>query len=171
MNMKSRIAAFVSALLIVAALAAFSSATIAQDAATDDAKKLLQQGVSEYKALNFKQAQATFLKVNDLLKDNKTALADDEKKALDDYLAKVPAAIRSQATAQEGYRAAVKALEAGTLDDAIQGFAKAAASEYLDAATRQDAQAQLALAQKRKSVAAVATTAAAPGMGFVADWN
>ncbi|MGB2820656.1 MAG: hypothetical protein WBF17_06715, partial [Phycisphaerae bacterium] len=148
--------------LTVSCLVALTPLAVAQDAASDQAKGLLKQGVAEYNSLKFKEAQATLLKASAVLKDNDSALSAAEKKELVDYLAKVPNAIRQQAAAQEAYRSAEKALTAGKLDDAIQGFAQAATSEFLDDATRRDARAQLALAQKRKEVVAIATTVPAP---------
>ena len=148
-------------LAVVCSLSLISSAT-AQDAASDQAKLLLKQGAQQYKVLKFKQAQTTLLKASAILKSNASALSAAEKKELDDYLAKVPNAIRRQAAAQEAYRSAEKALAAGRLDDAIQGFARAATNEFLDGATRRDARAQLALAQKRKEVVAIATTVPTP---------
>ncbi len=142
---------------IVAGLV-IGAAALAQDADSDQASLLLKQGLSQYKAYNFKQAQATLLKVSEIVKANEAALEATEKKDLEEYLAKVPNAIRKQAAAMESYRSAEKALAAGRLDDAIQGFAQAATSEFLDEATRRDARAQLALAQKRKEVVAAATT-------------
>ena len=140
-----------------AGLFALSAAAWAQDATSDQAKLLLQQGLAQYKALDFKQAQATLLKVTDLLKQNAAALSAAEKKDLDNHLAKVPNSIRQQAAAQEAYRSAEKALATSAYDEAIQGFARAVAStEFLDEATRRDARAQLALAQRRKEVAAAA---------------
>jgi len=76
--------------LIVAAISASGSWAFAQDAAADKAKVLLAQGIADYKALNFQEAQAALLKVSDILKDNKSALADAQKQQLEDYLAQVP---------------------------------------------------------------------------------
>jgi len=147
--------------LIVAAISALGSWAFAQEAAADKAKVLLAQGIADYKALNFQDAQTALLKVSDILKDNKSALADAQKQQLEDYLAQVPNAIRKQAAAMEAYRTAERSLAAGELDDAIQGFAQAATSEFLTATMRRDAQAQLALAQKRKEVVSAATAAPA----------
>jgi len=147
--------------LIVAAISASGSWAFAQEAAADKAKVLLAQGIDEYKALNFQEAQTALLKVSDILKDNKSALTDAQKQQLEDYLAQVPNAIRKQAGAMEAYRAAERSLTAGELDDAIQGFAQAATSEFLSSSMRRDAQAQLALAQKRKEVVSAATAAPA----------
>jgi len=148
--------------LIVAAISASGSWAFAQEAAADKAKVLLAQGIADYKALNFQDAQTALLKVSDILKDNKSALADAQKQQLEDYLAQVPNAIRKQAGAMEAYRTAERSLAAGELDDAIQGFAQAATSEFLTASMRRDAQAQLALAQKRKEVVSAATAAPVP---------
>jgi len=146
--------------LLAAALVAVGSAVVAQDAASDQAKALLQQGLAQYKALSFPQAQATLLKIPPLLTDNKAALSAAEKQTLDDHLARLPAAIRKQAAAKKAYADAEKALTGGRLDEAIQGFAAAAASEFLHDQQRRDARAQLALAQKKKEAAAMAAVTA-----------
>ena len=149
-------------LLLITGLTLSSSVVHAQDAASDQAKLLLKQGTAEYKALNFTKAQATLLQLSTLLKSNDSALTASEKTQLEDLFTKIRIAIPKQAAAKEAYRSAEKALTAGRLDDAISGFARAATSEHLDEATRRDARAQLALAQRRKEAKAAATATPPP---------
>jgi general secretion pathway protein D len=147
--------------LLAAVVLALGSLAQGQEVAADQAKAMLQQGIKEYKSFNFKQAQATLLKANDLLKEKGSALSDEEKKQLNEHLEKAPDAIRQQGAAQQSYKDAEKALRGGQFDEAINGFGAAAASEFLNPGTRQDAQAQLALAKMKKDVAKAAAAAAA----------
>jgi type II secretory pathway component GspD/PulD (secretin)/tetratricopeptide (TPR) repeat protein len=114
-----------------------------QDAASDQAKALLKQGLESYKSLDFTNAKATMLKVD------ASALAEADKKNLEDHLAKVDDAIKKQAQAREAYNSADKALKDNDLTKAKEGFAAAACSEFLPAAEVKDAKAQLALVEKR----------------------
>ena len=145
------------ALLVLAAavLVALVSPARAQDADADRAKALLSQGLSQFKALNFRAAKATFLKVD------RDSLQDADRQTLEEHLNKVDTAIRLQAAAAEALRAAEKALRANDLPNAQKGFATAAASEHLPPQTRQDAEAQLALVNKKMEVAAAAAAAKA----------
>jgi len=125
-----------------------------QEAEADRAKALLNQGIAHFNALKFRQAKAALLKVD------REALDEADKKNLDEYLgAKVDPAIRQQMAARASYRDAEKAMAAGDLAKAKAGFAAAAASEYLPAATRQDASAQLAVVEQKIAVAAAAKAA------------
>ena len=129
----------------------------AQDAAADQAKTLLKQGLDQYKALDFVSAKATLLKVD------ASALSEADKKALEDPLSTVDAAIQKQASAREAYNNAAKALKDNDLEKAKEGFAAAAACDLLPAAERKDAQAELAQVDKKIQAAApaVATDASA----------
>ena len=147
--------------LIVAAISAMGSGAFAQEASAGKAKVLLAKGIADYRALNFQDAQTTLLQASDILKDDQSALNDAEKQQLADHLAQVPNVIRRQAAAMEAYRGAERALTAGELADAVQGFAQAATSEFLTESMRRDAQAQLALARRRKEVVEAATAAPA----------
>lgn len=159
------IARIVRSGLLAAVFLAMGSSAWGQEVAADQAKALLQQGTKEYKAFNFKQAQATLLQASNLVKEKDSALSDEEKTQLNELLEKVPDAIRQQGAAQQSYKDAEKALRAGQFDEAIAGFGAAAASEFVNPETRQDAQAQLALAKMKKDVAKAAASApAAPAV-------
>jgi len=128
----------------------------AQDADADRAAATFKQGVAQYKAMDFKAAKSTFLKVD------RDRLSDADKTALDDYLAKVDLAISRQAAAMSAYDAAVKALRANELLQARQQFEIAASSEYLPEPVRRDARAQLALVAQKIAAAEAAAPAEQP---------
>ncbi len=135
----------------------FASTAIAQDQATDDAKALLKQGLAQYKAFDFKSAQATLLKA----KDKEKSLEDADQKTLNDVLDKVGGAIKQQAADRETYDAAEASVKAGKLAEAKVGFEKAAASEFLGDAERKDAKAQLAAVVAKLKAAGDTTPALA----------
>ncbi len=139
------------ALPVVMVLLSAAAVLWAQDADADRAMATLKQGIAQYKAMDFTAAKSTFLKVD------RKQLADADKTALDDYLAKVDAAINNQASALSAYNAAVKALRGDDLVTAKEQFEIAAASEYLPEAVRRDARAQLALVEQK-----IAAVVAAP---------
>jgi len=145
--------------LIIAVISAMGSGAFAQaaPAGTASAKDLLADGLGDYQALNLQDAQTKLLRASDLLKGDKSALSEAEKQKLANHLAQLPNAIRRQSAAMESYRQAERALTAGELADAVRGFAQAATSEFLAEPIRRDAQAQLALAKRRKEVVDAAT--------------
>jgi len=147
--------------LIAAVVLAIGSGAFAQTVPTGNAKDLLAKGIACYRALNFQDAQTSLLKASDISNADKAALSEAEKQQLADHLAQIPNAIRRQAAAMEAYRGAERALAAGELADAVQGFAQAATSEFLTEPMRLDAKARLALAKKRKEVVDAATAAPA----------
>ncbi|MFB3890546.1 MAG: hypothetical protein ACE15C_00840 [Phycisphaerae bacterium] len=149
--MKAR---FLMLALPAALVLACAYPVIAQDKAADDARALLKQGLDQFKALEFKDAKATLLKVDS------ASLGDADKKALEDHLAKVDQAITDQAAAREAYTKAEEALKAGDLAKAKEGFAKASESPYVTAKEQEDAKAQLAVVNKKIE----ATTSAAPAV-------
>lgn len=114
-----------------------------QDADTDRARALLKQGVAQYKDLNFKAAQATFLDVD------RDRLASEEQKQLDDYLSRVNGAVKQQASAMGAYEDGLEALKANDLEKAKGLFEKVASSEFVPEEVRKDARAQRALVIKR----------------------
>jgi general secretion pathway protein D len=146
-NLRSSIlwATFMSACLLGVSVAP------GQDADADQAKALLNQGIAQYNALQFKPAKATLSLVN------ADYLSDADKRVLDDYLnTRVDPAIKAQTAALDAYRGAEKAAEEGKLAEARDMFKTAAASEYLPATVRQDAQAQLALVEQKILLASAA---------------
>jgi len=126
-------------------LVVLSSALLlhAQEADSDRASALLKQGVAQFKAMDFTAAKASLLKVD------RERLSDQEKAVLEEHLTTVDSAIRKQSEAMASYNAAAKALKAGDLARAKQGYAAVANSEYLPEAMRRDVQAQLALVEKK----------------------
>ena len=143
--------------LPVVLVLALTYPSVAQDAAADQAKALLKQGLDQFKAMEFKDAKATLLKVDS------ASLGDADKKALEDNLGKVDQAMKEQAAAREAYTKAEDALKAGELDKAKEGFAKASESQYVTAKEKEDAKAQLALVNKRLA----ATTVVAPTLPLI----
>ncbi|MCK4277060.1 MAG: hypothetical protein KAX78_11130, partial [Phycisphaerae bacterium] len=128
---------YVSAALLAGILLASAMPVGAQDA-TDRANAMLNKGQAQFKALNFKAAKATLLKVD------KDALSDSDKKMLGEYLTKADLAIRRQAQVVETYILAEDALRNNDLAKAKTGFETAATSQYLHTQTRRDARARLA---------------------------
>jgi hypothetical protein len=124
--------------LPVALVLVFLQPALAQDAAADQAKALLKDGLAQYKALEFADAKKTLVKVD------AASLADADKKTLEDCLTKVDDAIKKQAEAREAYANAEKALTAGELAKAKEGFTLASTSTLLPAAEIRDAKAKLA---------------------------
>lgn len=141
--------------LVVVCLVASAAVSHGQEADADKAKSLLRKGIAQFNALSFKEAKATLLAVN------QDDLSDADKGVLDEYItAKLDPAIREQMAAMAAYKEAEKAAEAGDLAKAKGGFETAAASEYLPAAMRQDAEAQLAVVAQKLVVADAAAKAA-----------
>jgi general secretion pathway protein D len=140
-------------LIVLTALFVGLSPAAAQDAAADDAKATLQKGVEQFRAMDFKTAQQTLLTVK------RDALAQADQRVLDDYLTRVAAAVRGQQAARDAAEAADKALRAGDFAKAKEGFTVAADSEFLPAAERANARAQLALVDARANLAASGTGA------------
>ncbi len=138
----------------VAVVVALACATYAQDTASDEAKGLLEKGVSQFQAFDFKAAKETLLKVD------RAKLTDANKATYDEYLGKVDPAIRGQAAATEAFKNAEKALKANDLVAAKEGYTKAAASEYIQPQMRTTAQAQLALVDKKIELANAAASPA-----------
>jgi len=127
-----------------------------QEADADRAKALLAQGVAQFNALQFRAAKATLSQVN------REDLASADKRTLDEYLnTKLDPAIKAQMAATAAYKDAEKAVEAGEFQKARDGFKAASASEYLPAATRQDAEAQLAVVEQKLAAAKTAPQIAA----------
>ncbi len=128
----------------------FALPAFGQDKEADLAQSLLAKGVAQYKALDFRQAKATLLQVNDGL------LSSQGKKTLNEHLGKVDTGIRGQAAAKEALASAQEALKANKLAQAKQLFAKAADSKYLAPALRNGASMQLALISKKQQAVALA---------------
>lgn len=130
-------------LTVIAVSVLAGSVAWGQDAETDQAKALLKQGVAQYKDLDFKGAQTTFLSVD---RDRLTA---EQAKQLDDYLSRVNGAVKQQASAMGAYEDGLEALKTNDLEKARGLFENVAASEYVPEAVRKDARAQRALVIKR----------------------
>jgi len=111
---------------------------LAGNAQADRAKAMLNRGLAEFKALNFKAAKTTLKKVS------KDALSESDKKVLAEYLTKADLALRKQMQAAQEYIAAEEALRNNDLTAAKRGFEAAAANPYLHTQTRRDARARLA---------------------------
>lgn len=109
----------------------------AQDAAADEAKVQLKQGQDQFAAMDFKAAKETLLKVN------ADSLAEADKQALADLLAKVDPALKEQMEARQAYSDGEKALQAGELEKAKGLFQKAADSKYVTAAEKKAATSEL----------------------------
>jgi len=140
--------------MVLAVLVLWVSTSYAQDTDADQAKALLQQGIAQYNALNFKGAQAILLQVE------RSALSQADQNLLDEYLgAKIEVALQKQMAAMAAYKSAEKALKVNQLTKAKEGFSAAAASEYLPAAMRQDAKAQLAVVIQKIRIAQQAAEA------------
>ncbi|MBL7133715.1 MAG: hypothetical protein ISS78_06425 [Phycisphaerae bacterium] len=134
-------------------MSVFTLTAFGQDKEADVAKALLEKGVAQYKALDFRQAKATLLKVNAQM------LSDQGKKTLNEHLGKVDTGIRGQAAAKEALASAQEALKANKLTKAKQLFAKAAASQYLSPANRSTASRQVALITRKQQAVALAAKA------------
>ena len=124
--------------VVVALLAWLAPQVVAQDADADEAKALLRQGIERFKVREYQSAKALLLRSAE-----SKALAGKDKAQLDSYLAKVDSAIKKQRAARQAYRDGEEALKANKLEEAQKHFRTAAASEYLDGATRKDAKAEL----------------------------
>jgi len=148
----------ISLLVGACLLAAFGPVCLGQEAAADQAKEQLARGIQQYKALDFRGAKATLLKV---AKERESLPAADAK-ALDYYLNRVDGAINKQAAAMSEFQSAVESLRNNDLEKAKAGFAAAAASEYIPPAVRQQAREQLALVDKRSAAAAAAARSDEP---------
>jgi len=149
-----RLSILILPLVVVALL---TGPALGQDADADKAKTQLKQGLDQYNSLDFKSAKKTFLAIDP------GHLGDADKNLLKEKLGAVDAAIRQQTAAQTAYDEAVAALKGNDLDKAETGFATAAGSEFLPAATRKDASAQLAEVKvKKQKLAELATASAKP---------
>jgi type II secretory pathway component GspD/PulD (secretin) len=142
-------------------------AASAQDADTAKAKDALNRGLGEYKALKFSDAKKTLVGLSTQKdqankKDLKEYLSQQEKKTLDDTLAKLDDAISKQSAAMEAYTSAKEALAKNDLAKAKEGFTAAAASEFLDPALRKSAQDELAKVNEKIKVAPSALPSAQP---------
>jgi len=129
---------FWAVLLLTVVPAALFGPAWGQSAASDRAKALLNKGVAEYKALNFKAAKATLRAVR------KEALSETDRKELAEYRTKADLALQKQAQAAEAYIEAEEALRNNDLAKAKASFEKAASNPYLHTQTRRDARARLA---------------------------
>jgi len=138
-----------SVTLAIVLLCTCVSPGFAQEAAADKAKALLRQGLEQFQAKQFKQAQATLMNSE----ADWDALAEAEKKQRDECLDKVGPAVKKQVAAEEALANATKALQGNQLAEAQKGFAIAAASEFLPDAKRKGAQEQLALVKQRMAAA------------------
>jgi general secretion pathway protein D len=119
----------------------------AQDVEADQARALLEQGVKQYAARQYKSAKATLLNVD------RAKLGDAGKKMLDEHLNKVNEAVKQQSAGMETYQSAREALGEGNLREAQRLFEKAAANAYLPEPVRKDAAAQAVLAVERMNAA------------------
>ena len=123
----------------------------------DDAQAALRDGITQFQNLDFRAAKQVLLSVD------REKLSSDDRQTLDEYLDKVDPAIEQQGAAMEAYRSAEQAMRDGELAAAKEGFATAAASEYLPAASRQDARAQLAMVERKMVVLAEVAAALEEG--------
>lgn len=130
-------------LLPAALLAVTVCPATGQDADADPAQAMLRQGIEQFENYEFKAARQSFLEVDP------GALPADERDTLEVYLRRSNQAILNQAAAIEAYRLAQEALEGGNLEQARDGFRRAAASEYISPETRRQAARQLATLQQR----------------------
>jgi len=131
-------------IVLMTACLAGPAVSLGQEADADKAKALLAQGIAQFNALRFKDAKASLSQVN------RDDLSKADRRTLDDYLdTRLDPAIKAQMTAMAAYKDADKAVEAGQLAKAKKGFKIAAASEYLPAAMRQDAEARLAVVTQK----------------------
>jgi len=133
--------------LAVGVIAACASVGFAQDSDADKAKALLEQGIREFNALEYGDAQKTLLKVKP------EHLSDADKKTLDYYRDRINEDIKKQMAARATYKAAKKALKAGELEKAKAGFAATIASEYMHRQDRDDARALLGVVNKKIEIA------------------
>jgi len=121
--------------LALVVVAAACSSSLAQETNADQAQALLNQGIAQYQAFDFKAAKASLLKAA----AKRDVLPKNSQKNLDDLLGKVDKAILEQGAALEAFNAANAALKNNDFAKAREGFTTAAASEYLPAATRREA--------------------------------
>jgi len=144
----------VGILKVLACVAVVSVAPAAvswgQDAETDRAEDLLNKGLAEYKAKEFQQSQATLLKVD------RDALSDGQRKQLDDYLGRVRVAVKEQVAAMEDYEDARTFLRESKLAKAAALFKKVAANQFVADQVRKDAAEQAALVAQRVRAAEAA---------------
>jgi general secretion pathway protein D len=131
-----------------------ASTGMAQEQAADTAKALLAQGQQQYKAMDYKAAQQTLLRI----KPEDLSAAD--QKTLEEYLSNVRTAVREWQKAKDELDAAATAEKAGNWAAAAKSYEAAAASQYLPAAERDAARAKLALVNKRMELAANGATTA-----------
>jgi general secretion pathway protein D len=141
MNLRSMIR-----LALVVTLLAAPGLLPAQDAASDQATRMLEQGAELYQQLQFEQAKKVFLQVDS------NALNQQQQNTLADYLTKVNSAITRQKAAIQAFNKAETAQRAGDLETARDLYRAAAQSEYLPEATRKDARAQLALVNQKLAI-------------------
>ena len=137
--------------LVLSVSLSIGGAAFAQEADTDTAKAILDKGIQLFKDLEFRDAKAELLNVD------RDKLDEEDQELLDEYLVKVDEAIRAQMADQEAFNNAEKALKDGNWDEAREGYAQAADSEYLPEPMRKDARAQLALVDERAKAAGAAT--------------
>jgi len=144
--------------LVVTVALSLAGHALAQEAAADTAKVSLDKGIQLFKDQNYKEAKTA------LLAADRDKLAKDDLKTLDEYLAKVDPAIRNQQADLEAFNNAEKAVKDQKWTTAREGYAKAAASEYLQPAMKKTAQAQLAMVDDRikKASTPVAVTPVKP---------
>ena len=143
---------FLSVAAPLTVVLALACASFAQDASSDQAKNLLEKGIAQYKALEFKAAKEFLLSVD------RSKLPADGQKNLDTYLNGVDGAIRQQAAAKEAFQKGEDALKKNDLAKAREGYAAAAGSEYYQPQMRATAKAQLALVDDRIKLQAASTT-------------
>ncbi|MFP3937535.1 MAG: hypothetical protein ACLFVW_04270 [Phycisphaerae bacterium] len=117
----------------------------AQDADSDQAREMLQDGIARYEALEFSEARDILMEID------AQDLPEQQRELLDDYLRRSNTGIREQSAAEEALESAQHALADGNLAEAEAGFATAAGSEYLPEDIRDEAKEQLALVRERRS--------------------
>ncbi len=142
----------VSLALPALVILSLSPRLLAAEADSDRAAALLKQGLAQFKAMDFNAAKTSLLGVD------RDRLSDADQAVLEEHLAKVDSAIAKQSEAMAMYNSAVKALKAGNLAKARDGFAAAAGSEYLPEPLRRDAAAQLALVSKKLQTSTAPTS-------------
>ena len=149
----------VSFLIIVSLTVLAAPAAWGQEVQADKAKELLQQGISQYQAMDFKSAQASLLQAYEA----RDGLSKEDQDKLDQLLSQVNVAIKKQAEDAEALEAARKAVGDGDLEAAVGLFDRVLKSEYLPEQTKKAARAERAMAlEKAKAAKAASGPAKAP---------
>jgi len=133
--------------LVVIVTLSLGGTALAQEADADSAKTALEQGIQQFVDLDFKEAKATLLGID------RDKLDEDDQEILDEYIIKSDEGLKAQLADMEAFNDAESAQKDERWDDAREGYAQAAASEFLPEPIRKDAKAQLALVEERAKAA------------------